>query len=115
MGIVKQGITPLLNMSGRLRRTVSGWYLFIPSAFFFLPKLEEHLSGTRFSSNCSMTREHLSGTKFSSNYSMGREHLSRTRFSSNCSMGRELLSGTGSMVRDVISASWVKQIGLAFR
>ncbi|GBM20669.1 hypothetical protein AVEN_230249-1 [Araneus ventricosus] len=36
---------PSLNMSGRLRRMASRW----PSDYFLFPKLEEHLSGTRFS------------------------------------------------------------------
>ncbi|GBL98877.1 hypothetical protein AVEN_165707-1 [Araneus ventricosus] len=34
-------------MPGRLRRMVSRW----PSDYFLLPRLKEHLSGTRFSSN----------------------------------------------------------------
>ncbi|GBN35613.1 hypothetical protein AVEN_33866-1 [Araneus ventricosus] len=46
MGIVKQRMTPSLNMAGRLRRIISQW----PSDYFFSPKLKEYLSRTRFSS-----------------------------------------------------------------
>ncbi|GBL74267.1 hypothetical protein AVEN_235266-1 [Araneus ventricosus] len=79
MGIACRRKTPSLNMPERLRRMASRW----PSAFFIFPKLKEHLSGTRFSSNCSMGREHL--------------------------------SGAGSMGRDVISTSRVKEVGPEFR
>ncbi|GBO19223.1 hypothetical protein AVEN_70724-1 [Araneus ventricosus] len=40
-------MTPSLNMAGHLRRMASQWL----SDYFLLPKLKEHLSGTRFSSH----------------------------------------------------------------
>ncbi|GBN77594.1 hypothetical protein AVEN_145673-1 [Araneus ventricosus] len=39
-------MTPSLNMPGRLRRKTSRW----SNDYFLFPKLKEHLSGTRFSS-----------------------------------------------------------------
>ncbi|GBN16467.1 hypothetical protein AVEN_196923-1 [Araneus ventricosus] len=39
-------MTPSLNMPGCLRRMASRW----PNDYFLFPKLKEHLSGTRFSS-----------------------------------------------------------------
>ncbi|GBN40325.1 hypothetical protein AVEN_81197-1, partial [Araneus ventricosus] len=39
-------MTPSLNMPGHLRRMTSRW----PNDYFLFPKLKEHLSGTRFSS-----------------------------------------------------------------
>ncbi|GBM75902.1 hypothetical protein AVEN_241354-1 [Araneus ventricosus] len=83
-------MTQSLNMAGRLRRMASRR----SSDYFLSPELKEHLSGTRFSSDCSMDREHLSGTMFSSDCSIYREHLSGTMFSSDCSMDKEHLSGT---------------------
>ncbi|GBN31402.1 hypothetical protein AVEN_108054-1 [Araneus ventricosus] len=49
MGIEMQGddTTPTLNMPGRLLRMALRW----PSDNFLLPKLKEHLSGTRLSSD----------------------------------------------------------------
>ncbi|GBM25970.1 hypothetical protein AVEN_223106-1 [Araneus ventricosus] len=40
-------MTPSLNTPRRLRRMASRW----PSDYFLFPKLKEHLSGTRFSSD----------------------------------------------------------------
>ncbi|GBN22419.1 hypothetical protein AVEN_38377-1 [Araneus ventricosus] len=47
LGIVMLRMTPSLNMPGHLCWMASRW----PGDYFFLPKLEEHLYGTRFSSN----------------------------------------------------------------
>ncbi|GBL77377.1 hypothetical protein AVEN_41792-1 [Araneus ventricosus] len=47
MGIVMRRVTPSLNMPGRLRRMASRWL----NSYFLFPKLKEHLSETRFSSN----------------------------------------------------------------
>ncbi|GBO24319.1 hypothetical protein AVEN_50435-1 [Araneus ventricosus] len=46
MGIVKKEDTPSLNMPGSLRRVISRW----SNDYFLFPKLKEHLSGTKFSS-----------------------------------------------------------------
>ncbi|GBN70265.1 hypothetical protein AVEN_244225-1 [Araneus ventricosus] len=43
---INRRITSSLNMPGRLRRVTSKW----PSDYFLFPKLKEHLSGTRISS-----------------------------------------------------------------
>ncbi|GBL89970.1 hypothetical protein AVEN_178381-1 [Araneus ventricosus] len=45
-------MTPSPNMLRRLRRMTSRW----PSDYILFPKLKEHLSGTRFSSDSDMKR-----------------------------------------------------------